>query len=83
MLDLLKSLRSKVKIGVVGGSDIAKQREQLGEHGTFVARQACPSAVVPALPQWCLPFRSGACPFARGGAPRLFLLSITTTARCL
>ena len=30
MLDLLKRLRQKVAIGFVGGSDLAKQQEQLG-----------------------------------------------------
>lgn len=31
MLQLLKELKRKVVIGYVGGSDLAKQKEQLGE----------------------------------------------------
>jgi phosphomannomutase len=31
MLNLLKELKKKVVIGYVGGSDLAKQKEQLGE----------------------------------------------------
>lgn len=31
MLDFLQELRSKIVIGMVGGSDLKKQREQLGE----------------------------------------------------
>lgn len=30
MMDTLKALRQKVTIGVVGGSDLEKQKEQLG-----------------------------------------------------
>ncbi len=33
VLALLRDLRGKVNIGMVGGSDLAKQKEQLGEHG--------------------------------------------------
>lgn len=33
MLDLLRQLREKVVIGFVGGSDLAKQEEQLGLDG--------------------------------------------------
>ena len=33
MLDKLVALREKVTIGIVGGSDINKQYEQLGETG--------------------------------------------------
>ena len=32
MLDFLAKLRSKITIGIVGGSDLRKQREQLGEN---------------------------------------------------
>jgi phosphomannomutase len=32
MLRLLAALREKVVIGFVGGSDLAKQKEQLGEN---------------------------------------------------
>jgi phosphomannomutase len=32
MVEFLKTLRSKVYIGLVGGSDLSKQREQLGEN---------------------------------------------------
>lgn len=31
MIDLLKELKKKCVIGYVGGSDLAKQKEQLGE----------------------------------------------------
>eukprot|EP00656_Telonema_subtile_P007063 TRINITY_DN13305_c0_g1_i1.p1 TRINITY_DN13305_c0_g1~~TRINITY_DN13305_c0_g1_i1.p1 ORF type:complete len:114 (-),score=40.45 TRINITY_DN13305_c0_g1_i1:42-383(-) len=34
MLETLATLRKKVTIGVVGGSDMVKQREQLGEDCT-------------------------------------------------
>lgn len=34
MLDLLKSLRKKIVIGFVGGSDLSKIVEQLGPTGT-------------------------------------------------
>jgi hypothetical protein len=33
MIEELKKLRSKIKIGIVGGSDMAKQYEQLGKTG--------------------------------------------------
>jgi phosphomannomutase len=33
MLELLQNLRNKVAIGFVGGSDLAKQQEQLGSTG--------------------------------------------------
>lgn len=33
MAAFLQRLRQKVKVGVVGGSDMAKIREQLGEDG--------------------------------------------------
>ena len=33
MVDELKALRSKIKIGIVGGSDLSKQLEQLGKNG--------------------------------------------------
>lgn len=34
MLDTLAELRKKVVIGFVGGSDLNKQVEQLGDNGT-------------------------------------------------
>jgi phosphomannomutase len=34
MLQLLQELRHKVAIGFVGGSDLAKQQEQLGSTGS-------------------------------------------------
>jgi len=34
MLELLQQLRHKVAIGFVGGSDLAKQQEQLGSTGS-------------------------------------------------
>jgi phosphomannomutase len=33
VLEALKNLREKVTIGFVGGSDLGKQKEQLGENG--------------------------------------------------
>jgi phosphomannomutase len=33
MFDILQRLRNKVAIGFVGGSDLAKQQEQLGVNG--------------------------------------------------
>lgn len=30
-MEFLKSLRGRIKIGMVGGSDLVKQKEQLGE----------------------------------------------------
>jgi len=34
MLEILKALRKIVTVGVVGGSDLVKQNEQLGGDGT-------------------------------------------------
>jgi phosphomannomutase len=34
MLELLQELRHKVAVGFVGGSDLAKQQEQLGSTGS-------------------------------------------------
>lgn len=34
-LDFLKALREKIAIGVVGGSDLVKQKEQLGDSPTL------------------------------------------------
>ena len=31
MMDVLKELRKKITVGIVGGSDLPKQQEQLGE----------------------------------------------------
>jgi len=44
MVQLLKKLREKVVIGFVGGSDLAKQKEQIGPNGmldisTFIDRK--------------------------------------------
>jgi phosphomannomutase len=36
VLDALYNLRDKVTIGFVGGSDLKKQQEQLGENGEIV-----------------------------------------------
>ena len=33
VLEALKALRGKVTIGFVGGSDLSKQKEQIGENG--------------------------------------------------
>ena len=35
VLDMLAALRKKVVVGMVGGSDLDKQKEQLGEGGEF------------------------------------------------
>jgi phosphomannomutase len=35
MLQLLKNLQKKVVVGFVGGSDLVKQKEQLGNDGVF------------------------------------------------
>ena len=43
MLEFLAALRKKVTIGMVGGSDLDKQKEQLGEDGEPHA--ACSAAV--------------------------------------
>ncbi|PJF38118.1 MAG: hypothetical protein CUN55_18635 [Phototrophicales bacterium] len=36
MIDTLKKLREKVYVGVVSGSDFAKQKEQLGNGKAFI-----------------------------------------------
>ena len=36
MIEELKKLRSKIKIGIVGGSDMSKQYEQLGKTGMHI-----------------------------------------------
>lgn len=35
MLEMLRELRKRVVVGVVGGSDLVKQKEQLGDDGSF------------------------------------------------
>ncbi len=35
MIEALKKLRSKLTIGIVGGSDLSKQYEQLGKTGAI------------------------------------------------
>lgn len=35
MTERIAKLRQQITIGVVGGSDLVKQKEQLGENGTF------------------------------------------------
>jgi len=50
MLETLRQVRRKVVIGFVGGSDLAKQKEQLGENGTAAtlyrtARFICSSSM--------------------------------------
>jgi len=37
--EILNKLRKKVVIGFVGGSDLSKQKEQLGPNGTSVDKQ--------------------------------------------
>jgi phosphomannomutase len=44
MLQLLQELRHKVAIGFVGGSDLAKQQEQLGSTGENGTRKSTPHA---------------------------------------
>jgi FMN phosphatase YigB (HAD superfamily) len=46
MLAFLKALRSRVHIGMVGGSDLVKQKEQLGEGGAFIAARMSQKAVI-------------------------------------
>ena len=36
VLEFLKALRARTKIGMVGGSDLSKQKEQLGDDGMRV-----------------------------------------------
>ena len=36
MLDILAALRKKIVVGVVGGSDFVKQKEQLGNQGELL-----------------------------------------------
>lgn len=38
MVARLQKLRQQITIGVVGGSDLVKQKEQLGETGASIAR---------------------------------------------
>lgn len=35
MVEFIKTLRERITIGVVGGSDLPKQKEQLGDSGTY------------------------------------------------
>lgn len=42
MKDLLASLRERVVMGFVGGSDLSKQKEQLGENGdSLIGLSSC------------------------------------------
>lgn len=36
MVEFMAKLRKEITVGVVGGSDLPKQKEQLGESGTLV-----------------------------------------------
>jgi len=36
VIEILNKLRKKVVIGFVGGSDLSKQKEQLGPNGMFI-----------------------------------------------
>lgn len=38
MVEFMAELRKEITIGVVGGSDLPKQKEQLGETGACVVR---------------------------------------------
>lgn len=42
MIDFLKQLRKVTNIGMVGGSDLVKQKEQLGDDGEPRARRQSP-----------------------------------------
>lgn len=44
----LQKLRQQITIGVVGGSDLIKQKEQLGENGMYEC-VPCAVAIVAAL----------------------------------
>lgn len=59
MLEFLKELRKKVVIGFVGGSDLKKQQEQLGEKGRALIPNPFPASLVLILHNiltcfWCL-----------------------------
>lgn len=41
MVARLQQLRKQITIGVVGGSDLVKQKEQLGESGTLLRLRYC------------------------------------------
>jgi hypothetical protein len=41
MLDLLKKLQRKVVVGFVGGSDLSKQKEQIGKDGMLCKSILC------------------------------------------
>jgi phosphomannomutase len=47
MVEALAALRRKVVIGFVGGSDLAKQKEQLGENGSAVTTRGVAVATAP------------------------------------
>jgi phosphomannomutase len=47
MQDTLTQLRKKVVIGFVGGSDLAKQQEQIGEDGNSCSSSRAPPCPFP------------------------------------
>lgn len=40
MVEFMAKLRKEITVGVVGGSDLPKQKEQLGESGEFLSSLA-------------------------------------------
>jgi phosphomannomutase len=53
MLQLLQELRHKVAIGFVGGSDLAKQQEQLGSIGSSGISREFKSNIVLDMFDYC------------------------------
>ena len=41
MVEFIAKLRERITVGVVGGSDLPKQMEQLGESGTPLVNSPC------------------------------------------
>ena len=71
MAEFLQRLRQKVKVGVVGGSDFEKIKEQLGDDGKGRMAARCPAgtALLPearTVPGCAVPCRAGA--YGRGCA---------------
>jgi hypothetical protein len=49
MLDTLNLLRKKVVVGFVGGSDLVKQKEQIGENGILFLTQSLSYSIIVSL----------------------------------
>ncbi len=47
MLEFLAALRDRITIGIVGGSDLVKAKEQLGEDGVYRVRPLSVSITPP------------------------------------